>query len=143
MVKGQQSLCLILVLLLAANAYGYHSYKDALRAKFDDEDFMEMFSDDGISDRVYFYRTPMSAYADLAEPFGKRTVNKFKNLMINKDMMEGEGGVVDVQKEMSRSYFPRTTPKRGAILSWALPAANRFREMNINYRPTTSNRPAA
>lgn len=87
----------------------------------------------------------MSAYTDLAESFGKRTVNKFKSnffecdnysevfevmfyfkdLMLNKD---SEGSLpADIEKEIvSRFYIPRTTPKRGAILSWAIPAANRL-----------------
>lgn len=44
--------------------------------------------------------------------------------MLNKDM---EGPIpADIEKEIvSRFYIPRTT-KRGAILSWAIPAANRL-----------------
>uniref|UniRef100_A0A336MDC1 CSON015527 protein n=1 Tax=Culicoides sonorensis TaxID=179676 RepID=A0A336MDC1_CULSO len=146
MMLGQHqylSLTLMVLVLTFGSAQGYNSYKDALRAKFDDDELTDIFSDDGVSDRVYFYRTPMVAYTDVAEPFGKRTVNKFKNLMLNKDM---DGSIPpEIEKEIvNRYYFPRTTPKRGAILSWAIPAANRFsREMNINYRPQVANRPAA
>lgn len=45
--------------------------------------------------------------------------------MLTKDM-EGSSPA-DIEKEIvSRFYIPRTTPKRGAILSWAIPAANRL-----------------
>uniref|UniRef100_A0A182TYR5 Uncharacterized protein n=1 Tax=Anopheles melas TaxID=34690 RepID=A0A182TYR5_9DIPT len=52
---------------------------------------------------------------------------------------------VEQTKEATRFYFPRITPKRspGAILSWAIPAANRVRVISTNYRPPGINRPAA
>uniref|UniRef100_A0A182S5X4 Uncharacterized protein n=1 Tax=Anopheles maculatus TaxID=74869 RepID=A0A182S5X4_9DIPT len=95
---------------------------------------------------VYF-RTP-SSFTDLGmgEPLEKRTVNRYKNMMLNKDSLDVPlMDDVEQTKEATRYFSPRITPKRspGAILSWAIPAANRVRVISTNYRPPGINRPAA
>ncbi|GAB0096550.1 uncharacterized protein DMENIID0001_120740 [Sergentomyia squamirostris] len=118
---------------------GFNMYKDLLRGK--NEEFNEIGDDDGGLTRVtYFYRTPAAAYPEyIGETFGKRG-NTFKNYMLNRD---GAEGIDDVVSAASKIYFPRTIPKRGALLSWAIPAANRVRIVNTSYRPPGINRPAA
>ncbi|XP_055697880.1 uncharacterized protein LOC129798647 [Phlebotomus papatasi] len=122
----------------AINGDGFNLYKDLLRGK--NEEFNEIGDDDGGLTRVtYFYRTPAAAYSEFgSEIFGKRS-NKFKNFMLNREGLEGSEDIGGT----SKFYFPRTLPKRGALLSWAIPAANRVRVVNTSYRPPGINRPAA
>ncbi|XP_053680932.1 uncharacterized protein LOC128731815 [Anopheles nili] len=122
-------------------------YKDWLRVK-NDEDIDRMFAEDQFdAPRLFFYRTSDS-FSDLGvgDPIEKRTVNRYKNMMLNKDSPDAPLlDDVEQTKEATRFFFPRITPKRspGAILSWAIPAANRVRVISTNYRPPGINRPAA
>uniref|UniRef100_A0A182Q464 Uncharacterized protein n=1 Tax=Anopheles farauti TaxID=69004 RepID=A0A182Q464_9DIPT len=99
---------------------GVNYYKDWLRGK-NDEDVERMIGEDQF-DAPKLY------------------------MMLNKDSLDAPL-IDDVEqtKEATRFFFPRITPKRspGAILSWAIPAANRVRVISTNYRPPGINRPAA
>ncbi|XP_052867433.1 uncharacterized protein LOC128273501 [Anopheles cruzii] len=123
-------------------------YKDLQRIKNED-DFERMNADDPFGTlKLLYYRTQPSAFADLGigEPNEKRTVNKYKNMMLTKDSLDIPlMDDVEQAKEATRFFFPRVMPKRspGAILSWAIPAANRVRVISTNYRPPGINRPAA
>ncbi|XP_050071407.1 uncharacterized protein LOC126559315 [Anopheles maculipalpis] len=126
---------------------GVNLYKDWLRGKNED-DIERMIAEDQFeAPRLFFYRTP-SSFTDLGmgEPLEKRTVNRYKNMMLNKDSLDVPlMDDVEQTKEATRYFSPRITPKRspGAILSWAIPAANRVRVISTNYRPPGINRPAA
>ncbi|EAT40792.1 AAEL007493-PA [Aedes aegypti] len=133
-----------------ANPDGINFYKDWIRNKNEDEDYAAMLSEEEFSEpKLFFYRTPVSPLIDynLHYSFDKRTFNKYKNMMINKDAPEVllTEDREEPSKAMSRFSFPRITPKRspGAILSWAIPAANRVRVIPNSYRPPAINRPAA
>ncbi|ETN58680.1 hypothetical protein AND_009742 [Anopheles darlingi] len=128
---------------------GINFYKDLQRIKNDDE-LEGILTDEPVAlPRILYFRTPSSAFADIADLTGayeKRTVNKYKNMMLNKDSLDIPlMDDVEQTKEATRFFFPRVTPKRspGAILSWAIPAANRVRVVSTNYRPPGINRPAA
>ncbi|XP_052889578.1 uncharacterized protein LOC128297901 [Anopheles moucheti] len=126
---------------------GANFYKDWLRGR-NEEDVERMIAEDQFeAPKLFFYRTP-SSYTDLGmgDPLEKRTVNRYKNMMLTKDSLDVPL-IDDVEqtKEATRFFFPRVNPKRspGAILSWAIPAANRVRVISTNYRPPGINRPAA
>ncbi|XP_058116547.1 uncharacterized protein LOC131288362 [Anopheles ziemanni] len=150
---SKRCLCVAVVQLLCALCAvesfpdGVNYYKDWLRGK-NDEEMDAMIDDEPFeAPKLFFYRTP-SSFTELGmgEPYNKRTVNKYKNMMLNKDNLDVPL-IDDVEqtKEATRFFFPRITPKRspGAILSWAIPAANRVRVVSTNYRPPGINRPAA
>ncbi|XP_059610004.1 uncharacterized protein LOC132257208 [Phlebotomus argentipes] len=110
----------------AISVDGFNLYKDLLRGKNDE--FNEISDDEnGIARVIYFYRTPAATYTEFAKEFdaeglGKRS-SKYRNFMLNR---EGQDDPEDIVNP-SKFYFPRTMPKRGALLSWAIPAANRPR----------------
>lgn len=127
---------------------GINFYKDMLRGKNDEDEYAAMLSEEDFGGpKLFFYRTPMNSLVDMSsDGYEKRTVNKYKNMMLNKDALETLIEEREQGKETARFFFPRvTSPKRspGAILSWAIPAANRVRVINTNYRPPGMNRPAA
>uniref|UniRef100_A0A1L8DBW1 Uncharacterized protein n=1 Tax=Nyssomyia neivai TaxID=330878 RepID=A0A1L8DBW1_9DIPT len=125
------------VLGYANTVDGFNLYKDFLRGKNDE--FNEIGEDDsGIAKLSYFYRTPAAFSELVTDPLGKRA-NKFKNFMLNRDGLEASADFADTNK----IYLTRMIPKRGALLSWAIPAANRVRIVNGSYRPPGINRPAA
>ncbi|XP_065076636.1 uncharacterized protein LOC135700143 [Ochlerotatus camptorhynchus] len=132
-----------------ASPDGINFYKDWLRGKNEDEEYAAMMSAEELSEpKLFFYRTPLSGFTDfnLNNAYDKRTFNKYKNMMLNKDAPEVlTEDREEPSKGTSRIFFSRITPKRdpGAILSWAIPAANRVRVINTNYRPPGINRPAA
>ncbi|XP_055523534.1 uncharacterized protein LOC129717569 [Wyeomyia smithii] len=122
-------------------------YKDLLLGKTE-EDFASMISVEELGQpKLLFFRTPITSFADvsLSDGYDKRTVNMYKNMMLNKDAPETLIEDREQSKEAARFTFPRVAVKRspGAILSWAIPAANRVRVINTNYRPPGMNRPAA
>lgn len=146
----------LVVLLLSwqqsasASPDGINLYKDWIRNKNEDEDYAAMLSEEDFAEpKLFFYRTPVSPFTDynINYPFDKRTFNKYKNMMINKDAPEVllTEEREEPNKGAARFSFPRITPKRspGAILSWAIPAANRVRVIPNSYRPPAINRPAA
>ncbi|XP_058812169.1 uncharacterized protein LOC131676836 [Topomyia yanbarensis] len=109
---------------------GINLFKDMLRGKVDEDECPAMLSADDIGETKFFLcRAPASSFSDLNLNgfYEKRTVNKYKNMMINKDAIEALAEEPEQSKEASRFLFPRVAPKRtpGAILSWAIPAANR------------------
>lgn len=122
-------------------------YKDLLLDKTE-EDFASMLSAEELGQpKLFFFRTPITTFSDVNfnDGYDKRTVNMYKNMMLNKDALDTLIEDREESKEAARFTFPRVTPKRspGAILSWAIPAANRVRVINTNYRPPGINRPAA
>uniref|UniRef100_A0A182N447 Uncharacterized protein n=1 Tax=Anopheles dirus TaxID=7168 RepID=A0A182N447_9DIPT len=139
----------ILWFVCLAESYpdGVNYYKDWLRGKNDDDAEQMIAEEQYEAPKLFFYRTPSNlADLEVGEPLEKRTVNRYKNMMLNKDSLDAPL-IDDVEqtKEATRFFFPRITPKRspGAILSWAIPAANRVRVISTNYRPPGINRPAA
>ncbi|XP_062534064.1 uncharacterized protein LOC134203170 isoform X2 [Armigeres subalbatus] len=134
-----------------ANPNGINLFKDLLRNKNEDEDYGALANEEIFSEpKLFFYRTPVSPLTDyhLYDSYDKRTFNKYKNMMINKDAPEvlmTDDRDEEPNKGAARIVFSRITPKRspGAILSWAIPAANRVRVIPNSYRPPAINRPAA
>uniref|UniRef100_A0A1Q3G5B7 Putative conserved secreted protein n=1 Tax=Culex tarsalis TaxID=7177 RepID=A0A1Q3G5B7_CULTA len=129
---------------------GINIYKDILRVKNDEDDYAAMLSAEDFDEpKLVFYRTPLDSFADVSmNGYDKRTVNRYKNMMLNKDAPDAllvDDPLLQGKDASSRMYFPRVSTKRnpGAILSWAIPAANRVRVFNTNYRPPGINRPAA
>ncbi|XP_055626100.1 uncharacterized protein LOC129768452 [Toxorhynchites rutilus septentrionalis] len=124
-----------------ASPEGINIYKDILRGKNEEDEFAVIVNEE-IMPKLAFFRTPLYSLPDIngGEVLGKRTVNKYKNMMLNKDDVDDH----EQSKEAAPFSFPRVTPKRspGAILSWAIPAANRVRLVNT-YRPPGIDRPAA
>ncbi|XP_053682219.1 uncharacterized protein LOC128732840 [Sabethes cyaneus] len=126
---------------------GINMYKDLLLDKT--EDFASMISAEELEQpKLFFFRTPITSFADVSlhNGYDKRThVNMYKNMMLNKDALETLLDDREESKEAARFTFPRVALKRspGAILSWAIPAANRVRVISTNYRPPGMNRPAA
>uniref|UniRef100_A0A182M2I5 Uncharacterized protein n=1 Tax=Anopheles culicifacies TaxID=139723 RepID=A0A182M2I5_9DIPT len=99
---------------------GANLYKDWLRGK-NEEDVERMIAEDQFeAPKLYMMLTKDSLDVPLIDD-------------------------VEQTKEATRFFFPRVNPKRspGAILSWAIPAANRVRVISTNYRPPGINRPAA
>ncbi|XP_055586542.1 uncharacterized protein LOC129739157 [Uranotaenia lowii] len=142
-------LCMAIGHRALAAPEGINVYKDILRGKSDEDYYDGTISEEG-EPKLFFFRTPVSSYAglnlaDTFETYGKRTFNKYKNMMLNKDVPEILIEDPEEIKESAKFYIPRIMPKRtpGAILSWAIPAANRVRVISTNYRPPGINRPAA
>ncbi|XP_058467316.1 uncharacterized protein LOC131440233 [Malaya genurostris] len=132
---------------LAASS-GVDFYKDIIREQVDEDGCPTMFNTGELGDLKFFFcRTPISTFPDVnaRDLYEKRTVNKYKNMMLNKDAIDTLAEEPEEHKEAARFMFPRVAPKRtpGAILSWAIPAANRVRVISTNYRPPGMNRPAA
>ncbi|GBP15063.1 hypothetical protein EVAR_6704_1 [Eumeta japonica] len=79
-----------------SNKDGFNYYKDYLRGKSDD--LLEP-EPAGVGERMlYFYRTPLQLYPGLSasaleQEYRKRTGNEYKNRMLSKDLMTGEGVV--------------------------------------------------
>ncbi|KXJ82202.1 uncharacterized protein LOC109400486 [Aedes albopictus] len=147
-----QLLVLVLSYQQSASARpdGINLYKDWIRNKNDDEDYATKLDEEDFTEpKLSFYRTPVSSFYEYNSdyPFEKRTFNKYKNMMINKDAPEVL--LTEEREEPSKGAvrfgIPRITLKRspGAILSWAIPAANRVRVIPNSYRPPAINRPAA
>ncbi|XP_038114309.1 uncharacterized protein LOC119768046 isoform X2 [Culex quinquefasciatus] len=139
-----------LVVLVLGAPDGINIYKDMLRVKNDEDDYAAMLSAEDFDEpKLVFYRTPLDSFSDVSMTgYGKRTVNRYKNMMLNKDAPDAlllDDPLLQGKDVAGRMYFPRVSTKRspGAILSWAIPAANRVRVFNTNYRPPGINRPAA
>uniref|UniRef100_A0A8D8C062 (northern house mosquito) hypothetical protein n=1 Tax=Culex pipiens TaxID=7175 RepID=A0A8D8C062_CULPI len=132
-----------LVVLVLGAPDGINIYKDMLRVKNDEDDYAAMLSAED------FDEPKLDSFSDVSMTgYGKRTVNRYKNMMLNKDAPEAlllDDPLLQGKDVAGRMYFPRVSTKRspGAILSWAIPAANRVRVFNTNYRPPGINRPAA
>ncbi|XP_055676555.1 uncharacterized protein LOC129785911 isoform X2 [Lutzomyia longipalpis] len=119
------------VLGYAINVDGFNLYKDFLRGKNDE------FNEIGEEDGGGLAKVTSAGYSELgSDSLGKRS-NKFKNFMLNREGLEAS----DETPNINKFYFTRVLPKRGALLSWAIPAANRVRIGS--YRPPGINRPAA
>ncbi|XP_038114301.1 uncharacterized protein LOC119768046 isoform X1 [Culex quinquefasciatus] len=138
-----------LVVLVLGAPDGINIYKDMLRVKNDEDDYAAMLSAEDFDEpKLVFYRTPLDSFSDVSMTgYGKRTVNRYKNMMLNKDAPDAlllDDPLLQGKDVAGRMYFPRVSTKRspGAILSWAIPAANRVSTGVQHQLPTPGNQPS-